>query len=553
MAECVLQKGGGGAGSDECTATKANVLAGTPAITKDSGDEPVEGTMVNQGAKTAALNCGGSYTIPAGYHNGSGKVTANTLASQTSANATAAQILSPQTAFVNGNKVTGTMPNQGAKTAALNCGGSYTIPAGFHNGSGKVTANSLASQTSATAVAGDIISSKTAFVNGVKITGTLAVQSILSFSAAPYSATQVTFTWKNPAKGAFSGVIIVGKTGAYPTSISDGTRWYKGSGNNTAANGTSSATVGGFALNTQYYFRAFSYALKSNAEWVHATSYTATAKTVRGQQNFTASGTFTVPAGVRSIDIFCVGGGAAGSPGKDNGSPYYGGAGGGSGYTATKKAYAVTPGQTFAVTVGAGGKSFNGSNSEKTGHGSATSFGSVLSANGGRTGYERRMSGSSYYTDSNTYGGNGGSGGGTGAVGTNGVRYGGAGGSDGANGGAAYNSNGTQNANGGIGQGTTTRAFGESSGTLYAGAGGGGTQNSSGYSSGNGGAGGGGKGGYATVKSEEDNTYNFYKPVDGTANTGGGGGGGHDTSVIAITHYQGGNGGSGICIVRWGY
>ena len=38
--------------------------------------------MVNNGAKTASLNCGGSYTIPAGYHNGSGKITANTAASQ---------------------------------------------------------------------------------------------------------------------------------------------------------------------------------------------------------------------------------------------------------------------------------------------------------------------------------------------------------------------------------------------------------------------------------------------------------------------------------------
>ena len=49
------------------------------------------------------------------------------------------------------------MTNQGAKTSSLNCGESYTIPTGYHNGSGKITANSLASQTSATATASDIL------------------------------------------------------------------------------------------------------------------------------------------------------------------------------------------------------------------------------------------------------------------------------------------------------------------------------------------------------------------------------------------------------------
>ena len=68
--------------------------------------------------------------------------------------------------------LTGTMTNNGAKNTSLNCGGSYTIPAGYHNGSGKVTANSLASQTSANAVASVITKGYTAWVNGVKITGT---------------------------------------------------------------------------------------------------------------------------------------------------------------------------------------------------------------------------------------------------------------------------------------------------------------------------------------------------------------------------------------------
>lgn len=159
--------------TSDATATAANILTGKTAWVKGS---KVTGTMTDNGAKTSALNCGGSYTIPAGYHNGSGKITANTLASQTSANATAAQILNGQTAYVNGSKVTGTMTNQGAKTSSLNCGGSYTIPAGYHNGSGKITANTLASQTSATATAAQILSGQTAYVNGTKITGTMANQ-----------------------------------------------------------------------------------------------------------------------------------------------------------------------------------------------------------------------------------------------------------------------------------------------------------------------------------------------------------------------------------------
>lgn len=74
----------------------------------------------------------------------------------------------------NGNVLTGTMANRGAVTAALNAGGSYTIPAGYHNGNGRVTANSLSSQTAGTATAADIANGKTAWVNGTQITGTAA-------------------------------------------------------------------------------------------------------------------------------------------------------------------------------------------------------------------------------------------------------------------------------------------------------------------------------------------------------------------------------------------
>lgn len=104
--------GGGGADLDVITVGASDVLAGKVIVDKDGN--PLTGTMPERGAVSAALNAGGSYTIPDGHHNGSGKITANSLASQTSATASAAYILSGQTAWVNGNKVTGSIPIQGA-------------------------------------------------------------------------------------------------------------------------------------------------------------------------------------------------------------------------------------------------------------------------------------------------------------------------------------------------------------------------------------------------------------------------------------------------------
>ena len=94
----------------------------------------------------------------------------NSLLAQT--NVTADKILSGYKAYSGGKLVTGTMANRGAVNSSLNAGQSYTIPAGYHNGSGKVTANSLASQTSSTATSADILTGKTAWVNGNKLTGT---------------------------------------------------------------------------------------------------------------------------------------------------------------------------------------------------------------------------------------------------------------------------------------------------------------------------------------------------------------------------------------------
>ena len=56
------------------------------------------------------------------------------------ATATAAEILSGKTAYVNTNKLAGTMPNRGAVTGAISTvSGSYAIPNGYHDGSGSVS------------------------------------------------------------------------------------------------------------------------------------------------------------------------------------------------------------------------------------------------------------------------------------------------------------------------------------------------------------------------------------------------------------------------------
>jgi hypothetical protein len=55
------------------------------------------------------------------------------------ATAAVAEILTGKTAYVNGVKLTGTMKNNGAVTGTISTKGeSYTIPIGYHDGSGKV-------------------------------------------------------------------------------------------------------------------------------------------------------------------------------------------------------------------------------------------------------------------------------------------------------------------------------------------------------------------------------------------------------------------------------
>ena len=249
------------------TATQADVKVGSYFV--DDEGNLLQGTMVNNGAvsevltahKTSGSYDDYSYTIPAGYHNGSGTVsisleTVNVIPTESAqtidptngkvigqvtvaaidkssyltnwtsdATAVAGDILDTKTAYVNGSKIVGSMVNNsttwdGEQSApidhtltAVAGSTSITVPAGYHNGygvvkvvpedktvswsditshsnawtitasSGKVLreisiagkpANWVDTTTATGAVAGDILASKHAFVNGAEITGTIS-------------------------------------------------------------------------------------------------------------------------------------------------------------------------------------------------------------------------------------------------------------------------------------------------------------------------------------------------------------------------------------------
>ena len=211
----------------------------------------IEG-IVNRGAVSVEILEGTTYTIPAGYHNGSGVVKAITdtegetdkyktqsktvtptkkqqsvtpdvgyyaLSSVTvgaipnayqdvsSVNAVAGEVLTGKIyVTADGTVTTGTMPNNGAVNKTLDVTTiSYTIPKGYHSGTGKVqivletktvtptksvqditpTAGKVLSKVTvaaipdnyidtsdADAVAANILADKTAYVKGAKVEGT---------------------------------------------------------------------------------------------------------------------------------------------------------------------------------------------------------------------------------------------------------------------------------------------------------------------------------------------------------------------------------------------
>lgn len=390
-----------------------------------------------------------------------------------------------------------------------------------------------------------------------KLTGTMTVNSILSFSAQAYSGRQILLKWQNPyaATGRpFTGVNIAYSTGGYPPD-GGGTWLWMGCGNNTASGGWSQVLVTLPNLNTTYYFNANAYVNTSNGTlWgphLHATATTSGVII----KTFTASTSYTIPSGFSKMDLFVAGAGSSGSSSKYRTN---GGSGGGGGYTKTVKGITISSGEVLNIAIGSGGSGTTGTISTSPWSNFIGNAGGISSVTRNGTTLILAAGGTNNKSTNNTtvsmdeYGKNGGSGGGGGSSiqdnddGKHGRMYGNAGGSDGSDGKPSrhWSSDSTAIGRAGSGQGTTTKAFGESTGALY-GSGGGGSRITYnvreesvwlGTIAGGPGAGAGGTIYY-------DNFAQNSRGTNGNANSGGGGGG-------SPYYMAGGNGGSGVVLIR---
>ena len=137
------------------------------------------------------------------------------------------------------------------------------------------------------------------------------------------------------------------------------------------------------------------------------------------------NGSFVVPAGVKKLFVSGCGGGGGGGGGAADASFHGGGGGGGGAGFMFRRAYAVTPGQTLSIVIGAGGNggaggsgNSNGSNGATGGTTTISEFGVVLG--GGNAGGGTRLDAWAN-TGGPGSGGSGGSGDMTGSGGASGV------------------------------------------------------------------------------------------------------------------------------------
>lgn len=346
----------------------------------------------------------------------------------------------------------------------------------------------------------------------------------LKATASGVTSGALTLTWTNPEDNKFKGVEIFYKKESTPLKYGDGIKCYDSNDGSV----TTKLDLTNFDIGTTYHFRAFAYTYK-NATRIYTEKEDGAIATVvlsllKEKVIITSSQIWTVPDGVNQIDVFLVGGGAGSF---SNGGGYNGemSGAGGSGYTKTIKKINVTPGSNHNIIIGAGGSGNSA--------GGSTSFDSHIAQGGlpGQTDVEFR----------GLNGGNGGS----------------AGGRSGERKPAENGASNGGNTTGAFGQGTSTKEFEESNGTLYAGGGGGAYIHANASKNsvpGLGGAGGGGKGAVCVLTSAYSTSFTHTPGQNGSVNTGGGAG---SAGVYMLNGFYetcpNTSGGSGICIIRWGY
>lgn len=155
--------GGTYANFDAVTATENDVVEGKTII--DATGNPVHGNIPNKGDWSGEVSVGSELLLPRGFYDGTGKVSVAPL----NGTAKPAEVLSGKT-FYSGNDISeGTMIDRGAISKDLGIGETYTIPAGYHNGNGRVAS----SVSSVSANASQVLSGATFYGANGRQTGSM--------------------------------------------------------------------------------------------------------------------------------------------------------------------------------------------------------------------------------------------------------------------------------------------------------------------------------------------------------------------------------------------
>lgn len=146
MGKSLIITTGGGTDVEEGgpNATEEQVLSGYTFFA--TMDDPIVGTMPDHSKlENLDLNPSEENMIELGYHSGEQVISGVSLKFQTEATAKDNEVLVNASGWRDGLQLLGTMANNGAKSNSLSANGTYTVPVGWYNGSGKVT-QSLSTQ-----------------------------------------------------------------------------------------------------------------------------------------------------------------------------------------------------------------------------------------------------------------------------------------------------------------------------------------------------------------------------------------------------------------------